>query len=116
VLGFNHTEVGSKIAEKWNLPDILLQVIRYHHQPASLPHDASVDILKLVTIVHLADIYTMMLGSGLGGDGMMYTIDFAAMQRAGIPTDEVYLENLLGDLVELNPVVRTLTDAMAVKA
>ncbi len=31
--GLNHAEIGGKIAEKWNFPSSLVQMIRYHHDP-----------------------------------------------------------------------------------
>ncbi|HBG15951.1 MAG TPA: hydrolase [Firmicutes bacterium] len=33
VLGFNHTVVGKMLAEKWNFPPLLVEVLRYHHRP-----------------------------------------------------------------------------------
>jgi two-component system, cell cycle response regulator len=32
-LGFDHTEVGAQLANKWRLPDQLAQSICYHHKP-----------------------------------------------------------------------------------
>jgi putative nucleotidyltransferase with HDIG domain len=32
--GLNHAEIGGRIAEKWNFPTSLIQMIRYHHDPA----------------------------------------------------------------------------------
>ena len=29
--GYNHAEVGAKIAEKWNFPESLVKAIAYHH-------------------------------------------------------------------------------------
>lgn len=31
--GYNHAEIGARIAEKWNFPDSLVGCIRYHHDP-----------------------------------------------------------------------------------
>ncbi len=31
--GYNHSEIGAKIAEKWNFSDSLIEAIRYHHEP-----------------------------------------------------------------------------------
>lgn len=31
--GYNHAEIGARIAEKWNFPDSLVNCIRYHHDP-----------------------------------------------------------------------------------
>lgn len=33
--GYNHAEIGAKIAEKWNFSDALVDTIRYHHEPQS---------------------------------------------------------------------------------
>ena len=33
--GFNHSEIGAKIAEKWNFSDALIDSIRYHHEPST---------------------------------------------------------------------------------
>ena len=37
VLGFDHTEVGKAITDSWNLPQELVEVIRCHHNPESVP-------------------------------------------------------------------------------
>jgi len=31
--GYNHSEIGAKIAEKWSFPSSLVEAIRYHHMP-----------------------------------------------------------------------------------
>lgn len=36
--GLSHTEVGAYLAKKWNLSDMLLNVIRYHHHPQGAGH------------------------------------------------------------------------------
>jgi putative nucleotidyltransferase with HDIG domain len=112
VIGFNHTEVGTRVAEKWNLPERLVMAIRFHHKP-SLMFDKEVEYhdIELVTLIHLADVFTMMLGAGMGSDGMMYSIDFEALEYIEFNTDEAYLESLLGRLVELNSVVHEMSGA-----
>ncbi len=52
--GVNHAEIGARIAEKWNFPDIIINTIRYHHAPDSAP----ANIEKLVAAVYLADLMT----------------------------------------------------------
>ena len=39
VLGFDHTEVGEAITDGWNLPQELVQVIKYHHNPDSIARE-----------------------------------------------------------------------------
>jgi putative nucleotidyltransferase with HDIG domain len=51
--GMNHAELGALIAEKWNFPDKLVAVIRYHHDPESAPFDCK----DLIDTVYLANIF-----------------------------------------------------------
>ncbi|MFC1867939.1 HDOD domain-containing protein [Thermodesulfobacteriota bacterium] len=51
VFGLNHAEVGGRLAEKWSLPEHLIEAIRYHHNPEK----ASLDV-ELTHIVYLADL------------------------------------------------------------
>ncbi len=53
VLGFTHDEIGYWLADKWNLPDMILDVINYHHRPSSAVRNRSV-----VSLVHIADVVT----------------------------------------------------------
>jgi len=50
--GYNHAVIGSKLAEKWNFPEKLVEVLRFHHSP----QQASKDYFNLVALVYLADI------------------------------------------------------------
>lgn len=73
ILGFNHGEIGAEVAKKWNFPLALVESIHYHHTPELSQIDPT-----LVSIVHIADAITMLLGVGLGNDGLSYNFsDFA---------------------------------------
>jgi len=50
--GVNHGEIGALIAEKWNFPDVIVNVIRYHHEPDIAPEEYH----KLTSLVYLADM------------------------------------------------------------
>ena len=52
--GVNHAEIGALIAEKWNFPEIIISVIRHHHEPDL----ASPSAKKLTSLVYLADMLT----------------------------------------------------------
>lgn len=53
VLGFTHAEIGLWLADKWSLPDIILDTVRFHHRPS-----AAVRNRELVSVVHIADCIT----------------------------------------------------------
>ena len=74
VLGFNHAQVGEKIAEKWNFPKDLVEAIGLHHTP-----EKSIVNPALVSIVHIADAITMMMGIGIGADGLTYNFSSFAI-------------------------------------
>lgn len=33
ILGFDHAQVGAELAKKWQLPEVLLECIEFHHEP-----------------------------------------------------------------------------------
>lgn len=52
ISGVNHGEIGALIAEKWNFPAPIVNVIRYHHDWEAAPEN----LRKLTSIVYLADM------------------------------------------------------------
>lgn len=75
ILGFNHAQVGEKIAQKWNFPDELVEAIGLHHSP-----EKSTINPVLVSIVHIADAITMMMGISIGADGLAYNFSPFAVE------------------------------------
>lgn len=94
VLGFNHAEIGEKVAEKWNLPKALVDAIGHHHTPEK----SNINPL-LVSIVHIADAITMMMGVGLGVDGLAYDLSPMAIETIGL--DASQLENIISQVTDL---------------
>ncbi len=60
LLGMDHQEAGSLIAEKWNLSPMVREVLLHHHEGE--PHPAFAEITALVRI---SDSYSHALGFGL---------------------------------------------------
>lgn len=50
--GVNHGHIGAKIAEKWNFPDSIVSVIRFHHSPES----SAQEYKKLTSLVYIANL------------------------------------------------------------
>lgn len=69
--GLSHSEIGYLLSKSWNLPPMLCEVIRHHHNPGK----SSKENKKLVYTVHLADITAMMSGVGTGVDTLNYLLD-----------------------------------------
>lgn len=60
VLGYDHAEVGALLLTEWKLPEILVQMVKFHHQPA----DAG-DYVREACIIARADalVYEMNIGN-----------------------------------------------------
>lgn len=82
IAGLNHGEIGALIAEKWNFPPVLVNVIRYHHSP----EDAPEEFRKLTEIVYIADIIVMY------SDGMIEydQISNKVLEDLGIDSEEQF--------------------------
>ena len=70
VLGYTHADVGRLLAERWNLPSKLVNVIAYHHQPGLAGRFS-----QEAAIVHLADILCRAMNMGSGGDNKIPPLD-----------------------------------------
>jgi putative nucleotidyltransferase with HDIG domain len=86
VLGYNHAEVGKLLAEKWNLPAKLVQVIAHHHEPG-----IAGGFMMEAAIVHLADIFCRALNIGFGGDHKIPPVDKPAWESLKLKTSDIEL-------------------------
>ena len=66
-IGIDHAELGAKVAEKWNFNPDMVNMIRNHHDPDK----ARADDFS-IPIIYLADSICMMMGVGVGSDGLAY--------------------------------------------
>ncbi len=117
VLGINHNTVGKHMAKKWNLPEELIAVIEFKNKPSELPESSlpikeKPGLYKLVTIIHLADAFTKMIGSGMGNDGLMYTLDQDALDQLGVKVDVEFMDTTLARLIHLEEVVNEMTQSL----
>lgn len=112
ILGLSHMEVGMRLAEKWNLPRVLQLSVGYHHHPSELPADASMTERQVVTYVHLADCFTMMMGVGIGGDGLQYPLDVPALRWIGVDVNAGYVDQTLALLYGRKKHVQQLADSL----
>lgn len=94
ILNINHAEIGAMVSEKWNLPPILTDVIKNHHNIKN-----SAVNKQLVSIVHIADGVSMILGMTGGIDSVNSNIDEDALSTLKLNRNEY--EDLLKKLSNL---------------
>ena len=97
VLGLTHADIGQALASKWQLPDILSQVIGMHHKPASA--DSSVEMVRLI---YISDICAKQVGFSLVEKPQEYTLDERVLEAIGMDSDQ-----LNAIFKELEPTLRS---------
>lgn len=85
VLGYTHPMVGADIARNWNLPEEIVESIRYHHEPLKAKK-----YQELVSIIHVGNILCISFGIGVGSDGLAYVFHPAALELLKINVDDLY--------------------------
>lgn len=83
VMGLDHAKLGKILAEKWNLPDILIEPIACHHKP-----NRDSEHFPVTRIVHLANAVTVTAGYGLGNEQDFF-LDMRCLQDIGLSFDDL---------------------------
>ncbi|MDY6879077.1 MAG: HDOD domain-containing protein [Desulfatiglans sp.] len=84
VIGIDHAELGGRIARKWQFSPRMVNIIRNHHLTRTGP---GTDLET--SIVYLADVMCMMMGIGVGCDGLAYKFDEEIIERLDISQGEI---------------------------
>lgn len=98
VLGITHAEVGGWLAERWNLPDHLVEAISMHHTPGRAEHNKD-----LVALIHCADVFACRMAT--------QAVEF----DKGIDFDQESLDHLqLNDTAVLEEYIRNYRELVKV--
>lgn len=85
ILGFDHSELGALLIERWNFPNILIRAIQYHHKPNHLKGPEHL----IASIVHLGDILSHSLAFGNSGEYNIPTLDPSSWRALGLEITEL---------------------------
>lgn len=83
-LAFSHADIGRLLAERWNLPPMVAEVLQNHHRPA-----AAGAFRPEAAVVHLADIFSRAAGLGSGGDALVPPLDPEAWDLLGLALEDI---------------------------
>ena len=106
LLDYTHVDTGRLLAERWNLPVMVTEVIMHHHTP-----DQAGDFSPEAAIVHLADILCRALRYGSGGDRRIPAIEPTALGLLQIEKNQI--EGLLNEIESDFNDIRPFTNAIA---
>ena len=84
VLGTDHAEIGAHILKLWSFPKGIVNAVRWHHEP-----DIADEQSTLLDILHAADILSMMLGTGVGREGLHFETSPSVEKRLGLKSRHV---------------------------
>ncbi len=84
IIGVDHTELGGMIAKIWKFSPKMVKIIRHHHLS-----DVKMVKDKEIAVVYLADCICMMIGIGVGSDGLAYRFNEQVIQELGMKPDDI---------------------------
>jgi putative nucleotidyltransferase with HDIG domain len=79
VLGIDHAELGAMVAQQWHFDPEMVEIIKYHHDPLRAG-----EMGLPLCVVYVADCICMMIGQGVGVDGLAYRHYQEAVDRLGV--------------------------------
>ena len=82
ILGIDHMEIGATILSKWDMPSIIVNAVRWHHQPTAFN-----DVTHQVDMLHVADAIALMMGICPQSEGMNYRICTESAKKLKISND-----------------------------
>ncbi|EIM62413.1 HDOD domain-containing protein [Desulfobacter postgatei] len=83
IIGVDHAELGAMIAKIWKFSPRMVGIIRNHHLSSeTMVRD------KDLAVVYLSDCICMMMGMGVGADGLAYRFHRQAMDHIGISAED----------------------------
>jgi putative nucleotidyltransferase with HDIG domain len=84
VIGIDHGELGAMIATEWKFSAQMINIIRHHHL-SDISQQKNINI----AIVYLADCICMMMGIGLGKDGLAYRFHDTVINNLNISHEDI---------------------------
>ena len=84
VIGIDHAELGARVARKWQFSPQMVKIIKNHHLTHTGP-----EVDFETSIVYLADTICMMMGIGVGCDGLAYRFDQEVIEGLGFSQEDI---------------------------
>ena len=106
ILGCTHTHIGNLLAERWNLPAPVPQVVLNHHAP-----EKAGEFTRQAATVHVADILCRALEIGSGGDQRIPLLSSEAWDVLGLQIGdlETLLHQIENEYQDIRPFIQAST-------
>ena len=93
VLGTDHANIGAQILSRWAFPADLVHAVQWHHDP-----DGGGEARRTTDIVHVANVLCLMMGIGVGREGLQYQPSPAVTRRLGV--NPMHLERIASQTLQ----------------
>lgn len=93
VFDFTHADIGAWLAEKWKLPESVLDAVLYHHKPSLAMRN-----VDRVAVIHIADYVVSKGLFSVISENPNYPLDLAALHTLSISED--YIREVEGKINE----------------
>ena len=103
VIGIDHAELGGMVAENWKFSPKMVEIIRHHHRP----QETSISEFESA-IVYMADTICMMMGIGVGSDGLAYRFHREVVESLELTESE--FQKIVAGFVEKIKQLETMID------
>ncbi|RKY88871.1 hypothetical protein DRQ09_02230, partial [candidate division KSB1 bacterium] len=101
VFGFDHTDAGAWLSEKWKLPDRILKPIKFHHKSKNIPEN----FLKEIYITSIADYLVKKNNVGYSGDSKTPILNKDAIRELNLKDNDLLLFSK--ELIKLKPKIES---------
>ncbi len=102
VLGFNHARIGGMLLSKWDLPEELGNMVRFHHNPEKAKED-----ITEASVIHLSDIMANVLRHGTSGEFFIPPLNKVSWENIGLE-ESAFTEILKQSEIHINEVTEIL--------
>lgn len=84
VFGKSHENVGKYLLQRWKIPDILIEAVTYHHEPAASRLNPI-----LVSTIQVSDMFAHILRIGNSGENIIPRIDEHALRNLNMSSFDI---------------------------
>jgi len=110
VCGTNHMEVGYFLAQKWNLPAYLGDVILWHHQPSQATHR------DMAALISMSNLLAKAKELSCGGDRMSFILTdeeaWRVLKDRGYKVDDLDIERITFEMETIGDQVKSYIDTV----
>ncbi|UCF93820.1 MAG: HDOD domain-containing protein [Desulfobacterales bacterium] len=93
VLGTDHAAIGAQILTEWSFPPEIVTAVRWHHDP-----EGADETNTGIDIVHVANVLCLMMGIGVGREGLHYMLSEKVTARLAL--EPVHLEKVASQTLQ----------------